>query len=106
MPATQRSIIGAVAPGEIGMASGAGSMLRWLGAVFGIAIAAAVFAGHGSLASPQAFTRGFVPAIGVAAGLALIGAIAGLGMPGQRRAAAAVARPVPVPVPERAGRRS
>jgi MFS family permease len=95
MPAAQKSVIGAVAVDEIGKASGAGSMVRWLGAVFGIAILAAVFADHGSFASPQTFTGGFAPAIGVAAGLALAGAIAGLGMPGRRRATeAAPARSV------------
>jgi EmrB/QacA subfamily drug resistance transporter len=87
MPATQRSIVGAVAPIEIGKASGAGSTLRWLGAVLGIAILGAVFASSGSLASPPAFTRGVVPALGVAAALALAGAILGLQMPGRRQAA-------------------
>jgi MFS family permease len=86
MPATQRSIVGAVAPIEIGKASGAGSTLRWLGAVLGIAILGAVFASSGSLASPPAFTRGVVPALGVAAALALAGAILGLQMPGRRQA--------------------
>jgi hypothetical protein len=58
-------------------------MLRILGGVFGIAIASAVFAGYGSYASPQAFTAGFRPALGVAVGLAALGALAGLGMPGR-----------------------
>src|SRR6266571_6787064 len=97
--------MGAVAPGELGQASGASSTLRWLGAVFGIAILAAVFAARGSLASPRAFTDGFAPAIGVAAGLALAGALAGLAIPGRRRAAAAI--PIrTVPAPEGAARRS
>ncbi len=105
MPATQRSIIGAVAPDEIGKASGAGSTLRWLGAVLGIAILTAVFAGRGSLASPQAFTHGFGAAIGVAAALALVGAIVGLGMPG-RPGPSELRSMQPVPVPEGATRRS
>jgi hypothetical protein len=61
--------------------------------VFGIAVVVAVFAGAGSYASAQAFTDGFAPAIFVAAGLALAGAVAGLALPGRRIAA--------VPVPHR-----
>jgi hypothetical protein len=70
--------------------------------VFGIAICAAVFAAHGSYASPATFTSGFGPAVGTAAGLALLGAVAGLLIPARRRTApAAPAPPVPEPaVPE------
>jgi EmrB/QacA subfamily drug resistance transporter len=85
MPAAQRSAMGAVAVEEIGKASGASSMLRWLGAVLGIAILDAVFAGTGSLASPRAFASGFVPAMVGAAVLALGGALAGLWLPGRDR---------------------
>ena len=59
-------------------------MMRELGGVFGIAVVVAVFAGAGSYASAAAFTDGFAPAIGVGAGLALAGAIAGLALPGRR----------------------
>jgi EmrB/QacA subfamily drug resistance transporter len=92
MPAVLKSILGAVAVDEIGKASGAAATLRFLGAVFGIAILAAVFAGTGSLASPQAFGRGFSTAIGVSAVLALVGALLCLSTPGRRRAAESVAR--------------
>jgi MFS family permease len=81
MPATQKSVIGAVAVTEIGKASGAGSMVRWLGAVFGIAILAAVFAGSGGYTSAAAFSAGFGPAIGMAAVLSLGGALAGCFVP-------------------------
>ena len=53
-------------------------MMRELGGVFGIAVVVAVFAGAGSYASPQAFTDGFAPAIGV-------GAAAGARRRGRRR---------------------
>ena len=62
-------------------------MMRELGGVFGIAVAVAVFAAAGSYASVQAFTDGFTPAILVAAGLSLAGAITGLALPGRRQAA-------------------
>jgi hypothetical protein len=92
MPAVLKSILGAVAVDEIGKASGAAATLRFLGAVFGIAILAAVFAATGSLASPQAFGRGFSTAIGVSAVLALVGALLCLATPGRRRVAEPVAR--------------
>jgi len=87
MPAAQNAILGAVAPTEVGKASGTFNMLRFLGAVFGIAVVVAVFAAGGSVASPQAFSAGFVPALGVCAGLSLLAALAGLWLPGRRAVA-------------------
>jgi MFS family permease len=89
IPAAQNSVVGSVAMEAIGKAAGANSMMRELGGVFGIAVVVAVFAAAGSYASAQAFTDGFGPAIGVSAGLSLSGAIAGLALPGRRRATAA-----------------
>ena len=80
IPATQNVVMSAVPATEAGKASGTYNMLRQLGGVFGIALLVAVFTGAGGYASPQAFTNGFAPAIGVTAGLALIGAVAGLGL--------------------------
>jgi MFS family permease len=86
IPAAQSSVVGSVAVDALGKAAGTNSMMRELGGVFGIAIAVAVFAGAGSYASPQAFTDGFGPAIGVAAVLSLAGALAALALPGRRPA--------------------
>jgi len=86
IPAAQNSVVGSVSIEAIGKAAGVNSMMRELGGVFGIAVVVAVFAAAGSYASPAAFTDGFAPAIGVAAGLALAGAFAGLALPGRRRA--------------------
>jgi EmrB/QacA subfamily drug resistance transporter len=86
IPAAQNSVVGSVGDAAIGKAAGANSMMRELGGVFGIAMAVAVFAATGSYASPAAFTAGFGPAIGVGAGLAVLGAVAGLALPGRRRA--------------------
>lgn len=85
IPAAQRAALGAVEMGEVGKASGAVGSLRRLGAVFGVAILTTVFAVTGSFASASSFTAGFAPAMGAAAGLALIGAVAGLGIPGMPR---------------------
>jgi MFS family permease len=85
IPAAQNSVVSSVAKDAIGKAAGTNSMMRELGGVFGIAVAVAVFAGAGSYASAAEFTDGFGPAIGVAAVLALAGAIAGAALPGRRR---------------------
>jgi len=87
IPSAQNSVVGSMSAEAVGKAAGANSMMRELGGVFGIAIAVAVFAAAGSYASLQAFADGFTPAILVAAGLALAGAITGLALPGRRAAA-------------------
>jgi MFS family permease len=84
MPATQNSVISAVPASAIGKASGTFNTLCQLGAAFGIAIAAAVFARAGSYASAQAFSAGFAPAADVAAALSLAAAIAGARIPVRR----------------------
>lgn len=87
IPPTQSAVMTAVAPADIGRASGTFSMLRQLGGVFGVAMCSAVFAAYGSYASPATFTAGFGPAMGACAGLALAGAIAGLVIPARREVA-------------------
>ncbi|MEJ2856049.1 MULTISPECIES: MFS transporter [unclassified Saccharothrix] len=89
MPAAQKSVVVAVAPAEVGQASGVLSVVRILGGVFGIAVLGAVFGAFGELGSPAAFSAGFGPAIGVAAAFALLGCVAALGMPGRRAAVVA-----------------
>jgi EmrB/QacA subfamily drug resistance transporter len=108
IPATQKAVVTAVPLADIGKAAGAGSMLRWLGVTLGIAVLTAVFSGHGSLASPAAFTAGFAPAIGVAAALALAGALLALAMPGPAGVAAPAtpAAAAAAPAPASAARRS
>jgi len=69
-------------------------MLRQLGAVFGVAIVAAVFAVRGHYASPATFVSGFGPAMAACAGLALLGAAAGLAIPGRHQPTPS-ATPVP-----------
>jgi EmrB/QacA subfamily drug resistance transporter len=92
IPAAASSVVGAVAQAEVGKAAGANSMLRELGGVFGIAILVAVFAGAGSYASAEAFSDGFATAIAVSAALSLVGAIAGLGLPGRRQTTRSASR--------------
>jgi EmrB/QacA subfamily drug resistance transporter len=103
-PAAQNAVVGSVAPEAIGKASGINSTMRELGGVFGIALSVAVFAGAGSFASPQAFTDGFVAAMGVSAGLSLLAALAGAALR-SRRAEHAAALPLGVPALESEGGR-
>jgi EmrB/QacA subfamily drug resistance transporter len=99
IPPTQSVVMTAVAPADIGQASGTFNTLRQLGGVFGIAICAAVFAAHGGYASAATFTSGFGPAMGACAGLALTGATAALIIP-RRQRAAATPGPDATPAPE------
>jgi EmrB/QacA subfamily drug resistance transporter len=87
IPSAQNSVIGSFSLEEVGKAAGANSMMRELGGVFGVAVAAAVFAGAGSYASPGGFLDGFAPAVAVLAGFSVVGAIVALALPSRRRTA-------------------
>jgi EmrB/QacA subfamily drug resistance transporter len=93
IPATMSAVMTSVPPTAIGQASGVLNTLRQLGGVFGVAICAAVFAARGGYASPATFVAGFGPAMGACAGLALLGAAAGLVIPSRQ------ATPATAPVP-------
>ena len=83
IPAAQNSVVGSFSLEEVGKAAGANSMMRELGGVFGVAVSAAVFAGAGSFASPEAFLDGFAPAVGVLAAFSALGATIALALPGR-----------------------
>jgi len=99
IPATMSAVMTAVPPAAIGQASGTLNTLRQLGGVFGVAICAAVFAARGHYGSPATFVAGFGPAMAACAGLALLGAAAGLVIPG-RKPAPVSAVPVQNPAPK------
>jgi MFS family permease len=80
-PAVQKAVVGAVPRSDLGKASGTYNMMRQLGAVFGVAVAVAVFSGAGGFDSAQSFTDGFIPAMAVTAVLSLGGAFAGWLLP-------------------------
>jgi hypothetical protein len=81
VPAATRAVVGSVPAADIGKASGSFTMMRQLGAAFGVAILALEFEA-GGYSSAAAFSAGFRPAIAAAAGLALAGALAALVLPG------------------------
>jgi EmrB/QacA subfamily drug resistance transporter len=78
IPTVPAAVFGAVDPAQMGTASGTNNMLQRFGAVFGIALASAVFSTYGRIGTPTTFTDGFRPALMVAGVLALLGALAGL----------------------------
>jgi hypothetical protein len=100
LPAAQASVLGSVSQEAVGKAAGTNTMMRELGGVFGIAVAVAVFAEAGSYASPHTFVDGFGPALGVAAGLAAVAAIAGSFLPGRRQATELIGGPTVMPALE------
>ncbi len=84
IPSGQNSVVGSIEVADLGKAAGANSMMRELGGVFGIAVVVAVFAAVGGYASPAEFSDGFAAAVIVAAGLAALGALVSLAVPGRR----------------------
>jgi EmrB/QacA subfamily drug resistance transporter len=92
MPAVQNAILGAVAPAEMGKASGIFNMARFLGGMFGVALLVAVFAARTTASSASAFADAFSSALLAAAALSFCGAIAGLWLPPRPRLAAAQAQ--------------
>lgn len=89
IPVVQNVVIGAVAPNEVGKASGANSTTQELGGVFGVALLVAVFTAAGSFTSAAEFVDGFTAAMAVCAVLVLAGAVTALAVPGQGRARSA-----------------
>jgi MFS family permease len=80
LPSVSAAGLNAVSPGSLGKAAGVMNTMQQFGAVFGIAVAATVFNAHGSLASQAAIISGYRPALGLAAGLSVLGAAAALGL--------------------------
>jgi EmrB/QacA subfamily drug resistance transporter len=75
---TVSAVMRSVEPARLGMASGVGNTVRQVGAVFGVAVAVAVFSSLGGFASPQDFVDGFWPAVTVLAGFTLLGVVPAL----------------------------
>jgi MFS family permease len=95
IPTTPAAALNAVDPAMLGKASAILNTLRQFGAVFGIAIATAIFNSSGSLAGPAAVTSGYRPAMAAAAGFSVIGALAALGVRRARGPALTQAAPAP-----------
>jgi MFS family permease len=88
LPTVPTAVLSAVAPQEMGKASGINYMAQRFGAVFAVAIGTAVFDAYGHLGSPETVTQGFKPALWACSVFAVLGALA---------ATAMSARPKPAP---------
>jgi EmrB/QacA subfamily drug resistance transporter len=78
LPTVPTAVLNAVAPDELGKASGINYMAQRFGAVFGIAIATSVFATYGNLGNPASVTDGFRPALAACAVFGLLAALAAI----------------------------
>jgi MFS family permease len=73
-PTVANAVTGSVPQRDAGVAAGVNLALRELGAAFGVAVLAAVFAAHGGYSAPSEFVHGFRAAM-VVAGLIPLGGI-------------------------------
>jgi EmrB/QacA subfamily drug resistance transporter len=81
-------VLSSVRPSEEGKASGATNAIREVGAVFGVAVLAAVFSASGSSETPVGYVAGLVPALKLGAIAIAVGALAALALPSGSSAAA------------------
>ncbi len=95
IPSTPTAALGAVAPAELGTASGVQNTLQRFGAVFGVAIVTAVFSAAGDLGTAASVVSGIRPGLLAAAGLSLLGALAALAVGGRQAAQVTGKRPEP-----------
>jgi MFS family permease len=78
LPTATAGALDGLPPHHVGTAAGVTATTQRLGGVIGIAAAATVFAGHGDLHTPAAFAAGFRPALLLAAGFSVLGALTAL----------------------------
>jgi MFS family permease len=95
IPTVPTTALNAVPPADMGKASGVQNTLQRFGAVFGVAIVAAVFSANGHLGSPATLISGFRPALAAAAGLSVAGALTALGAGARRRSPSASPQQAP-----------
>ncbi len=93
LPTVPTAVLNAVAPDEMGKASGVNNMAQRLGTVFAIAIGSAVFSANGRLGSPDAVTAGFRAALWSAVVFAALAAACSTAIASRVPAGAAGARP-------------
>jgi EmrB/QacA subfamily drug resistance transporter len=84
LPTAATATLNAVAPRDMGKASGANSTLQRFGGAFGIAVTTAVFAANGHLGVPASFVAGFRPALVVAGVLSLLGVVSAVAVARRR----------------------
>jgi MFS family permease len=85
LPCVPAAALNAAPEQFLGKAAGVVNTMQLFGATFGVAIATVVFNARGSLDSPTSVSDGFRPALAVAAGLSVLGAVSGLALRRARR---------------------
>jgi EmrB/QacA subfamily drug resistance transporter len=99
LPTVPTAVLSAVAPEEMGTASGINFMAQRFGAVFAIAIASTVFSAYGHLGSPASVTAGFRPALWACAAFAALAALSAVAMTSRARDARTRHEHVEAPAP-------
>jgi EmrB/QacA subfamily drug resistance transporter len=84
LPTVPTVVLNAVEPHELGKASGINYMMQRFGAVFGIAIATAVFTTYGHIGTPASVTDGFKPALAACAIFGLLASVTALAINGRK----------------------
>src|SRR5215467_6931680 len=97
LPTVPTAVLSAVAPHEMGKASGINYMAQRFGAVFAVAIGSTVFATCRGLGSPGTVTAGFQPALWACSAFAGLGALAAIATSARPKPAAEV-EPAELPV--------
>jgi EmrB/QacA subfamily drug resistance transporter len=98
LPTVPTAVLSAVAPHEMGKASGINYMAQRFGAVFAIAIGSAVFSANGHLGSPASVTAGFRPALWACACFAVLAALTAFCISPRRTAAIVPVEAADLPV--------
>jgi EmrB/QacA subfamily drug resistance transporter len=80
LPTVPVAVLSAVAPEEMGKASGINYMAQRFGAVFAIAIGTAVFSSYGGFGTAETITAGFKPALWACALFAFLAALSAMAM--------------------------
>lgn len=103
-PTVASAVMRSVDGSRYAVAAGVSNTIRQLGAVLGVAVAAATFSTFGGFGSPDDVTDGFGPAVLVVSALALSGLVAAAAIrppaPSEPKAEAATSGPGPGPGPE------
>ena len=83
LPTVPTAVFSAVAPQDMGKASGINYMAQRFGSVFAVSIGSTVFATYGGLGDPAAVTAGFKPALLACAVIAGLGTLTATAMSGK-----------------------
>jgi EmrB/QacA subfamily drug resistance transporter len=98
LPTVPAAVLDAVAPEEMGKASGINYMAQRFGTVFALAIASAVFSAHGHLGTPAGVTAGFRPALWACACFAVLAALSSIAITSSRRETPTHVEPAGLPI--------